>query len=79
MTTDERFYRIQDEHGWSWCSGYNPNYGGYYCQAWCDLPEPRKVDGHVVWRNCIIEGGDTIREAKEKLLQRVEQLLEQGT
>ena len=61
--------------GWSWATGWNPNYGGYYAQAWRDLPERiRLEDGRIMIRECFIEHGRTIVEAENKLWQRLEQM-----
>lgn len=69
----ERFQNLE-RTGWSWNLGWNPNYGGYFCQATKDLLKRIKVDGKWYYRTCITEGGKSLEEAQEKLLQRVEGL-----
>lgn len=60
--------------GWSWCAGYSRTRGGYYAQAWRDLPQRLKVDGRWMYRECLTEGGRTIEEAAAKLMQRLDGL-----
>ena len=67
--------------GWSWSTGWRPNYGGYYAQAVKDLDQkdldkPVRVNGRRVYRTCITEGGKTISEAESKVQQRIDSLLE---
>lgn len=70
-----------EKRGWSWSLGFNPNYGGYYAQAWRDLPKRPdgkkgwvRINGKKVYRECLIEGGKTIAEAKDKLHQRLDSI-----
>ena len=60
--------------GWSWTSGWNPRYGGYYAQARRDYPKIVMVNGRRVYRQCLTEGGRTIEEAETKLMQRLDGL-----
>jgi len=70
-----------EKRGWSWSLGFNPNYGGYYAQAYRDLPKRPdgtkgwvRINGHKVYRECLIEGGCTIDEARDKLHQRLDSI-----
>uniref|UniRef100_A0A6H1ZN37 Uncharacterized protein n=1 Tax=viral metagenome TaxID=1070528 RepID=A0A6H1ZN37_9ZZZZ len=63
-----------EKRGWSWSSGWNPGRGGYFAQAWRDLPKRLWVDGRWMYRECLIEGGKTIEEATSKLMQRLDGL-----
>ena len=70
-----------EKRGWSWSVGFNPNYGGYYAQAYRDLPRRSdgtlgwvRINGRKVYRECLIEGGKTTAEAKRKLQQRLDSI-----
>lgn len=63
-----------EKQGWSWAVGWNPNYGGYYVQAWRDLPKPIVVEGKRIFRECFTESGKSISEAESKLWQRLSRL-----
>ena len=60
--------------GWSWAVGWNPNYGGYYAQAWRDYSKPVRITGRLHHREIFTEGGRGIEEATAKLWERLEQL-----
>ena len=59
--------------GWSWAIGWNPNYGGYYAQAWKQLPKVAIVEGKKVYSQCITEHGKSLAEAQSRLWQRLDQ------
>lgn len=59
-------------NGWSWSIGWNPNYGGWYAQAWRYLPKPVRVRGMLKLKECVIEGGNSMEDAMLNLLQRRE-------
>jgi hypothetical protein len=58
-------------NGWAWSIGWNPNYGGWYAQAWRYLPRAIRVDGRLKLKECFIEGGKNMEDALLKLLERV--------
>ncbi len=70
MKIGEGLLRLQSR-GWAWCVGYAPHLGGYYAQAFRDLPKPIRIDGELVYRECYTEGGNCQEEAVSKLLQRL--------
>lgn len=61
-----------EKRGWSWAIGWNPNYGGYYAQAWRRFPKRVRLDGRWSYRDCVIEGGQTLAEAQTNLWQRLD-------
>jgi hypothetical protein len=65
-----------ERDGWSWATGWNHYLGTYYAQAWRDLPKPVRVEGRLVYRECLIEHGKTVPEAESKLWQRLDGLKE---
>lgn len=70
-----------ETRGWYWSIGFNPNYGGYYAQAYRDLPKQPdgkkgriRINGSWVYREVVIEGGRTIDEAVSKVQQRLDSI-----
>ena len=60
--------------GWSWAVGWNPNYGGYYAQAWRAYRKPVRINGRLHRREIFTEGGRTTDEATAKLWEILEAL-----
>jgi hypothetical protein len=63
-----------EKRGWSWATGWNHNYGGYYAQAWRNRKKIVVIGGRRSGRECFIEGGKSIAEAEVNLWQRLEQV-----
>lgn len=63
-----------EKKGWCWAEGWSADRGGYYAQAWRNLPKSVQVDGRWVRRECITEGGKSTREAGAKVRQRIDGL-----
>lgn len=62
--------------GWSWATGWSATHGGYYAQAWRNLPKPFRAGGRRYFRECLTEHGSTIDEATTNLWQRLDGLEE---